>query len=112
MHERELEAERLKVLEAKEQLTEAEENLELQKVLYDYGSIPRVELERAEQAVETAKRRITQSEWELELLLARHEAESAAILKKIAISEEKLAKAQEKMDGFLVTANLPAAFCP
>ena len=40
MHERELEAERLKVLEAKEQLTEAEENLELQKVLYDYGSIP------------------------------------------------------------------------
>ena len=104
VHERELEAERLKVLEAKEQLTEAEENLELQKVLYDYGSIPRVELERAEQAVETAKRRITQSEWELELLLARHEAERAAILKKIAISEEKLAKAQEKMDGFLVTA--------
>lgn len=104
IHERELEAERLKVLEAQEQLAAAEEQLELQKVLYEYGSIPRVELEKAEQAVEAAKRRITQSEWELELLIRRQEAEKAAIAKTIAISEEKLAKAQEKIDNFLVTA--------
>ncbi|HAN94538.1 MAG TPA: hypothetical protein DCQ17_03120, partial [Firmicutes bacterium] len=81
IHERELEAERLKVLEAQEQLAAAEEQLELQKVLYEYGSIPRVELEKAEQAVEAAKRRITQSEWELELLIRRQEAEKAAIAK-------------------------------
>lgn len=103
-HERELEAERLKVLEAKEQLAAAEEHLELQRVLYEFGSIPRVDLEKAEQAVEAAKRKITQSEWELELLLSKQEAELAALAKSIAIGEEKLAKAQEKIDNFLVTA--------
>ena len=104
IQEKEQETERLKVLEAKEKLAAAEKDLELQKTLYEYGSIPRVELERAEQAVEAAKRLVTQSEWELELLLRRHEADLAAIAKSIAISEEKLAKAQENIDNFLVTA--------
>ena len=102
--EKEQETERLKVLEAKEKLAAAERDLELQKTLYEYGSIPRVELERAEQAVEAAKRLVTQSEWELELLLRKHEADLAAITKSIAISEEKLAKAQENTDNFLVRA--------
>jgi len=102
--EKEQETERLKVLEAKEKLAAAERDLELQKTLYEDGSIPRVELERAEQAVEAAKRLVTQSEWELELLLRKHEADLAAITKSIAISEEKLAKAQENTDNFLVRA--------
>ena len=104
LQEKEQETERLKVLEAKEKLAAAERDLELQKTLYEYGSIPRVELERAEQAVEAAKRLVTQSEWELELLLRKHEADLAAITKSIAISEEKLAKAQENTDNFLVRA--------
>lgn len=104
IHEREQETGRLKVLEAKEKLAAAEKDLELQKLLYEYGTIPRVELERAEQAVEAAKRLVTQSESELELLVRKHEADLAAIAKTIAINEEKVAKAQEKIDSFLVTA--------
>ncbi len=104
-HELEMEAERVKVLDAKEQLKQAEDQLELQKILYGYGSIPRVELEKAEQNVETAERRIAQSERELELLSRKHEADQAAIVKTITINEEKLAKAQEKIDSFTVTAN-------
>lgn len=102
--ELEMEAERVKVLDAQEQLKQAEDQLELQRILYSYGSIARVELERAEQDVETARRRIAQSERELELLSRKHEADQAAINKTIAISEEKLAKAQEKMANFTVTA--------
>jgi HlyD family secretion protein len=103
--ELEMDAERVKVLDAKEQLSQAEDQLELQKILYGYGSIPRVELEKAEQNVDAAKRRIAQSERELELLTRKHEADQAALIKSIAISEEKLAKAQEKMDNFTVKAD-------
>jgi HlyD family secretion protein len=102
--ELEMEAERVKVLDAQEQLRQAEADLELQKILYGYGSIPRIELEKAEQNVEAAKRRIAQSERELELLTRKHEADQAALVKAIAIAEEKLAKAQEKIDSFIVTA--------
>ncbi|NMB02082.1 MAG: HlyD family efflux transporter periplasmic adaptor subunit [Firmicutes bacterium] len=104
--ELEMEAERMKVIEAKEQLVNAEAHLELQEVLYGYGSIPRVELEKAKQNVETAKRRITQSEREMELLARRHAADQTAVLKTIAINEEKLAKAQGKIDNFIVTAEV------
>lgn len=103
--ELEMEAERVKVLDAQEQLKQAEDHLELQRILYDYGSIPRVELEKAEQNVESAGRRIAQSERELELLNRKHVADRAAIEKNIAISEEKLAKAQEKIDNFIVRAD-------
>lgn len=103
--ELEMDTERVKVLDAKEQLSQAEDQLELQKILYGYGSIPRVELEKAEQNVDAAKRRIAQSERELELLTRKHEADQAALIKSIAISEEKLAKAQEKMDNFTVKAD-------
>ncbi len=102
--ELETEAEREKTLDAKEQLKQAEEQLELQKILYGYGSIARVELEKAEQNVATAKRRISQSERELELLSRKHEADQTAIIRTSAISEEKLAKAQEKIDSFVVAA--------
>lgn len=102
--ELEMEAERLKVLDAQEQLKHTQDQLELQKILYGYGSIPRVELEKAEQDVETAQRRIVQSERELELLSRKHEADQAAIEKTIAINEEKLAKAQEKIANFTLTA--------
>jgi HlyD family secretion protein len=64
-----------------------------------------VELEKAEQNVESAGRRIAQSERELELLTRKHAADRAAIEKNIAISEEKLAKAQEKIDNFIVRAD-------
>ncbi|HKM43477.1 MAG TPA: efflux RND transporter periplasmic adaptor subunit [Limnochordia bacterium] len=103
--ELEMEAERVKVLDAKEQLRQAEDQLELQKILYGYGSIPRVELEKAEQNVETSQRRIAQSERELELLSRKHEADQAAISKTITINEEKLANAQAKIASFTVTAN-------
>ncbi|HPT82408.1 MAG TPA: efflux RND transporter periplasmic adaptor subunit [Limnochordia bacterium] len=104
LQERELEAGRLKVLEAQERLAAAEKDLELHKLLYEYGTIPRIELERAEQAVEAAKRQVTQGEWELELLVRKHEADLAAIEKTIAINEEKVAKAQERIEQFLVRA--------
>lgn len=102
--ELEMEAERVKVLDAKEQLRQAESDLELQEILFGYGSIPRVDLEKAEQNVEAAKRRIVQSERELELLTRKHEADQAALGKTIAMAEEKLAKAQEKIDNFVITA--------
>lgn len=102
--ELEMANERVKVLDAKEQLAEAQKNLELQQVLFGYGSIARVELEKAEQNVETAKRKIAQSERELELLSRKHEAELASLDKALAISKEKLAKAQAKIDNFLITA--------
>ena len=103
-NERELDNQRLNVTAAKQKLADAESNLELQKVLYDYGAIPRVELEKAEQAVETARLQVTQSEWELELMTRKQDAQIAAINKNISIAEEKVAKAQEKIDNFLVTA--------
>lgn len=103
--ELEMEAERAKVLDAQEQLKQALDQLELQRILYGYGSIPRVELEKSEQNVETAQRRISQSERELELLSRKHEADQAAVIKTIAINEEKLTKAQEKIDSFIVTAD-------
>lgn len=102
--ELETEAERAKIVQAREQLSMAESQLELQEVLYGYGAIPRVELEKAEQNLEIARRSITQSERELELLARKHEVEQAAILRNIAVAEEKLAKLQEKIDSFLVTA--------
>jgi len=73
--------EKVKIIDAEEQLKQAKENLELQKVLYGYGSIARIELERAEQSLETAKRRLEQSERELELLSRRQEADQAALEK-------------------------------
>lgn len=103
-NERELDKQRLNVTAAKQKLADAESNLELQKVLYDYGAIPRVELDKAEQAVETARLQVTQSEWELELMTRKQDAQIAAINKNISIAEEKVAKAQEKIDNFLVTA--------
>lgn len=103
-NERELDNQRLNVTAAKQKLADAESNLELQKVLYDYGAIPRVELGKAEQAVETARLQVTQSEWELELMTRKQDAQIAAINKNISIAEEKVAKAQEKIDNFLVTA--------
>jgi HlyD family secretion protein len=103
-NERELDNQRLNVTAAKQKLADAESNLELQKVLYDYGAIPRVELDKAEQAVETARLQVTQSEWELELMTRKQDAQIAAINKNISIAEEKVAKAQEKIDNFLVTA--------
>lgn len=102
--ELETDTEETKVIDAHDNLKLAEEQFELQKILYGYGSIPRVDLEKAEQSVETAKRRIIQSERELALLTRKHEAEQEAIEKTIAISEEKLAKAQNKIDNFIVTA--------
>lgn len=102
--ELELETERLKVLDAEKQLSSAQDQLELQKVLYGYGAIPRVELDKAEQAVDTAQRRLEQSRRELELLQRKQEAEREAVVKAIAIAEEKLAKAQEKIDSFVVRA--------
>ena len=103
-HELELANEQTKITDAKEQLIEAEKNLELQKVLYGYGSIARVELEKAEQAIETAQRRLAQSERELELLQRKQAAEQAALEKNIAINEERLAKALEKIEELVIRA--------
>ncbi len=96
--------EKVKIIDAEEQLKQAKENLELQKVLYGYGSIARIELERAEQSLETAKRRLEQSQRELELLSRRQEADQAALEKTISISQERLEKALEKMENFVVKA--------
>lgn len=103
--ELEMAAERVKVLDAKEQLSLAQDHLELQKILYDYGSIARVEFEKAGQSVEAAKRKIAQSERELELLTRKHEADHASVTKTMTISEEKLTKAGEKIDNFVVKAS-------
>ncbi|MDI9440839.1 MAG: efflux RND transporter periplasmic adaptor subunit [Bacillota bacterium] len=100
----ELAAERMKILDAREQLAAAEEQLKLQEILFEYGSIAKVDLEKAEQSVDAAERRLAQSERELELLTRRHEANRAAAEKAIAIAEEKLAKALENMEHFTVTA--------
>ena len=102
--ELEMANERVKVLDAREQLEQAQSNLELQKVLFGYGSIPRIELEKAEQALETAKRRVDQSERELELLARKHEADRATLEKTLAISQEKVDKALEKIENFIIRA--------
>ncbi len=103
-HELEMDAERVKNIQAREELAAAEENLKLQTILFDYGSIPKVDLDKAEQSLETARRRVAQSERELELLVRRHGADQAAAEKAIAIAAEKLSKALEKIENFLVTA--------
>lgn len=103
--ELEMTSERVKVLDAQEQLEQAKSNLELQKVLYGYGSIARVELERAEQNVEASQRKLAQSERELELLVRKHEADRAALQKTLSINQEKLSKALEKIDNFEVKAS-------
>lgn len=100
----ELSNEEVKIIDAEEQLRQAEDDLELQKILYGYGSIARVELEKAEQNLETAKRRLAQSERELELLARRHEADQAALEKTVNINQESLKKIQEKIDNFIVRA--------
>lgn len=102
--ELEIANERVKVLDAQEQLAEAEQNLQLQEILYGYGSIARVELERAEQGVETAKRKLAQNEREFELLSRKHEAERASLDRTLAIAQEKLEKAVDKIANFIITA--------
>jgi len=103
-HELELDAERVKNIQAREELAAAEENVKLQRILFDYGSIPKVDLDKAEQNLETARRRVAQSERELELLTRRHVADRAAAEKAITIAREKVGKASEKIENFLVTA--------
>lgn len=102
--ELEMASERLKVLDAKSQLEQAKGNLELQQVLFGYGSIARIELERAEQSVEAAERKLAQSERELELLARKHEAEQAALQKTLSIAQEKLKKAIETIENFVIRA--------
>lgn len=102
--ELEMDAERVKNIDAREQLTAAEEHLKLQEILFGYGSIAKVELDKAEQNLAAAQRRVAQSERELELLIRRHGANQAAAEKAITIAEEKLTKALEKIENFIVTA--------
>lgn len=72
-----------KNIQAREELAAAEENVKLQRILFDYGSIPKVDLDKAEQNLETARRRVAQSERELELLTRRHVADRAAAEKRL-----------------------------
>lgn len=102
--ELEMASERVKVLDAQEQFELAINNLELQKVLFGYGSIARIELEKAEQNVEAAQRQLAQNERELELLARKHDADQSAIQKTLAINGEKLNKALEKIESFSVLA--------
>lgn len=102
--ELEIVGQELNIVDAREQLEKAKNHYELQEVLYNYGSIPRVELERAEKDILAAQRKLTQSERELELLRRKHAADQAALEKTISISREKLNKALEKMENFVVKA--------
>ncbi|NLJ80499.1 MAG: HlyD family efflux transporter periplasmic adaptor subunit [Firmicutes bacterium] len=99
--------ERMKILDAEKGLERARDNLGLQQVLYNYGSIPRIELEKAEQEVEAAERRLIQSKREMEFLGRKHSADQTALEKTVRINEDKLARAMEKMENFTVRAPFP-----
>lgn len=96
-----------KIASAKEALASAQEQLELQRALYGYGSIARVELEKAERDLESAKRVLNQAERSFELLSQGQRTQRAAQEKMVGIAEEKLAKALEKIENFTITASGP-----
>lgn len=102
--ELELEAERLKILDAENEVAAEEKNVELQKLLYDYGSIARMELEKAERALEAAKRKLGQTRRELELTIRKHDTERVTAEKAAAAAEAKLNTILEKIDQFVVSA--------
>ncbi|HHY10085.1 MAG TPA: HlyD family efflux transporter periplasmic adaptor subunit [Firmicutes bacterium] len=97
-------AQKLNIEAAREEFERAKSDYELQQILYDYGSIPRLDLEKAKANILAAERKVAQSERELELLGRKHAADEAALEKAIAIAGEKLEKAREKMDNFVVKA--------
>lgn len=102
--ELELEAERLKVLDTENQVSAEEKSVELQRLLYDYGSIARVELEKAEQALETTKRKLSQAQRELELTIRKHDIDRATAEKTVAAAKDRLNNILDRIEHFVVVA--------
>lgn len=104
--ELEMTAQLTSIYEAQDRLEKAAEQLELKKVLFEYGAIPRRELEEAEKEMAAAERLLAQSRQESELLTRVHAAAQSAAQRKAALAQEKLARSLEKIENFVVKAPL------
>lgn len=100
----ELEAQILKVQDAAAAVEAAQKQLALQEELYALGAIAKVELDRAWQELEAAKRQLRQSEHQLELTKRTQAAEWAAGLKAVDEARGDLARASERLEKFVVYA--------
>jgi HlyD family secretion protein len=103
-HAMELESQALKVQDAQAQVDAASKGLALDEELYGLGAIAKVELEKAEQDLEAAKRQLRQSEHQLELLKRTQEAERASTTKAVEDAKADLAKASEQLAKLVVYA--------
>jgi HlyD family secretion protein len=102
--EMELENQVLKAQDDAAAVDNAERQLALQEELFKLGAIAQVELDRARQELEGAKRQLRQSEHQLELTKRTHAADLAAAQKAVEDARSDLAKAAERLDKFVIRA--------
>ena len=100
----ELENQVLKAQDDAAAVDNAERQLALQEELFKLGAIAQVELDRARQELEGAKRQLRQSEHQLELTKRTHAADLAAAQKAVEDARSDLAKAAERLDKFVIRA--------
>lgn len=93
-----------KVDEAKEQVENAKANLELQSMLYDYGTIARKDLEKAEKELIAAEQGLLQAQRDLETTLRTQQNALDKAVKTVTSAEQDLEIANDKIKGLTVTA--------
>lgn len=80
------------------------ENLELQILLYEFGTIARVDLEKAEKDLLDAQRSLLLAERKLQTTLKNQENELEKANELVRTTEEELAMINQQLEHFLVTA--------
>lgn len=102
--EYELFAARRKVSDAEEKVESAQANLELQAVLYKYGTIARIELEKAEKELAHAEQGLQQAEHDLETTIITHFNALEQAEKSVSDAEQELDSINQDIDNLVITA--------
>jgi HlyD family secretion protein len=93
-----------KIAKAEQDLAAKQANLQLQRKLYDFGVIARVELEKAEQEAAAAKQALLTAERDLTKLLRTHENALEQAQKNLADAQAELQSVTEKINSLTVRA--------
>ena len=100
----ELSAAKNKITKAELDLAAKEANLDLQRKLYGFGVIAKVELEKAEQEAAAAKQTLSAAERELAVLLRTHQNALEKAEKTLADAERELEAIMEKISSLTISA--------
>ncbi len=93
-----------KVSDAKDQVANAQANLELQAMLYEYGTIARIELGKSEKELSSAEQALRQAEHDLETTIRTHFNALEQAEKSVSTAEQELNAVGKNIDNLVITA--------